>query len=400
MRKNTNKNTFGKMTVKVIFAVMGVAIMLSAALISPVMLSGCSGNTPDTSAPETTAAPVTTAPVTEAVSDTAAETEPEPEIVIPDFINPLTGLAADKDLSASRPAAIMINNIKVSCPQIGVRNIDVMYECLAEGGITRLLCLASDYAALGEVGSVRSARDYFIDLAQNHDALFVHAGGSPYAYTSIDERDIDNLDGVNMYLPDVFYRDQDRRKNMGYENSLMTSGEKIAEGIAFRKYRTTLRDNFDSPLDFVDFGTTLDLSSAEDALHVYLPFSYYENADMIYDPSTGLYDRYQFDGEPHIDGETGEQLRFANIFVLFCDTAAIPGDDKDRIRVGTVGSGDGYYITGGKAIRVRWEKDDNDSPVKFTDENGESLKINRGKTYIAVMSMSAEKNILLNKSDS
>ena len=60
-----------------------------------------------------------------------------------------------------------------------------MYECIVEGGYTRLMMLAMDYENLPVVGSVRSSREYYLDFAANHDAIYIHAGGSEQAYTEI-----------------------------------------------------------------------------------------------------------------------------------------------------------------------------------------------------------------------
>ncbi len=89
--------------------------------------------------------------------------EPQ-EPPVPEFVNKLTGEETTEELAGIRPIAMMINNIKAATPQQGISLADVMYEVLAEGGITRLLCLFTDYASLPETGSIRSSRDYFIDL--------------------------------------------------------------------------------------------------------------------------------------------------------------------------------------------------------------------------------------------
>ncbi len=379
-------------------------IKVSAALISALLtfsMLACSGEEPtvsdDTLPPVTTAVSENTAPqVTEGTTE--PDTAEVPKDPSPQLTNPLTGLETDEDISALRPVAVMINNLKKSCPQAGVRHVDVMYECLAEGDITRLLCLVSDYDEIGEIGSIRSVRDYFLDFVQNHDAILVHAGGSPDGYAGIKNRDIDNIDGVNENAPNVFYRNQERKQTMGYEHSMMTDGQKIVSGLSYLKYRTDVKDGFNSPLDFVKYGTSADMSNGQTAEHVYIPFSVSEKVDMVYNKETGEYDRFQFGGVPHIDSETGEQLSFKNIFILFCDSGLVPGDDKDRIYVGTTGSDTCYYITDGKAIEVKWTKDTRDSEIVFTHLDGTPLEINRGKTYIAVAPQ-IRSNVLLNKAD-
>ena len=151
-----------------------------------------------------------------------------------------TDLANNLGNLVNRTVAIMINNIKNSLPQEGICDGDIYYERSAEGGITRIMMLVSDYEKLGTVGSIRSSRDYFVDFLANHDAIYVHAGGSAQAYEKIIWRKINNLDGVNQYAPNTFWRDNTRMYSMGYEHSLMTSGEGIAAGIALKGYRTEL----------------------------------------------------------------------------------------------------------------------------------------------------------------
>jgi len=334
----------------------------------------------DTTAEDTTAA-VTVPAETTGVSgeDTTANVEPIPA---PEFLNPLTGLAADRDLSTTRPVAIMVNNIRVSCPQAGVSQADVMYECLVEGGYTRLMMLVMDYESLGEVGSVRSSRDYYLDFAADYDAIYVHAGGSPFAYQAIKDYAVNNLDGVNMYLPSTFYRNQDRIVKMGYEHSMMTTGENIISGIKYKKYRTDLTANFNYPLDFVDYGTSIHFDDT--AEHIRIPYSIVQTTDFLYDEELETYLRFQFSGEKHIDGDTGEQLTFENVMILFCETGAISGDAQHRIEVKTLGSGTGYYATKGTYIPITWEKETHESPIRFFDQNGEALLMNAGKTFISV----------------
>ena len=97
--------------------------------------------------------------------------EPDPEPVYP-YQNPLTGEGLETDLSGQRPIAVMINNLKKSLPQAGVSQADIIYEIPAEGGITRLLALFQSVEGVGEIGTVRSARDYYVSLAYGHDAIY------------------------------------------------------------------------------------------------------------------------------------------------------------------------------------------------------------------------------------
>lgn len=337
------------------------------------------------------ATPSPTASALNAAVSPTAQNSPSPDAELPDYINPLTGLPGERDLAGQRPIAVMINNAKKATPQVGISKADLIYECLMEGGYTRLMCLFQDYSSLEEIGSVRSARDYFLDFAQNHDAVYIHAGGSPQAYVQLKERGIDHVDGVNGYIADTFYRDEERRKTMGYEHSLMIGAEGIQTALDTKKFRLELKDGFISP---VRFTSDVYLPEGQEAGYVKIKYSGYITAEFDYDEQSGTYRRSQF-GQPHIDGATGETLSFENLLVLFMPHSNIPGDEAGRIAVSTTGYGSGYYIYGGKAMEIKWEKDSRDEPMKLLLEDGGELLLNPGKTFVSIASEYARKNMEL-----
>ena len=390
------------------------SILLITILLSIFALSGCKNEAvpasvdteSDTSENEpagigdTDTAPATEAADTEKVETTVPVTEtgtPEEEEVPssdPEKMNPLTGLATKYDYRLYRPVALMINNVRVACPQMGVSKADVMYECLVEGGYTRLMILVSDYGSLPVVGSIRSSRDYYLDFAQNHDAIYFHAGGSPQAYSEIKSRFINNVDGVNMYTPSTFYRDSVRIRTMGYEHSVMTTGSGVVSALLYLKYKTRAVDTFDNPLKFLSDNETIEYTG--DAPHIHIPYSGAQIADFVFDEERSVYLRYQFNGVKHIDGATDEQLWFKSIIMIFNPTAAVPGDTSGRIAVTTTGTGDGYYVCDGKYIPIKWSKPTRDTPISFTHTDGTQLKINRGKTFISIISNSVKNSISFN----
>ncbi len=333
-----------------------------------------------------------TAETTEEVTEVVAPPEP----VAPEFVNPLTGLEATEELSGMRPVAVMINNLKASMPQEGVSFADVIYECIVEGAQTRLLALCLDYTSVPVFGSVRSSREYFLDFAANHDAIYVHAGGSDEAYRQIKSRRVSNLDGVNMYLPDTFYRDEERRKVMAYEHTLMTSGEKIASGIEYKKYRTELKDGFTSPFTFTEFNEVR-VPEGEDARYLSFKYSSTYNPYYIYNEENCVYERYQFD-EAHIDNNTGSQLAFENVIVIYCPTYNT-NDKYGHYNVSCVGEGEGYYISMGKAEPIKWKKPAADTPVSYFTDSGDELVINRGKTFIQVCTNAMKETTVISAED-
>lgn len=319
-------------------------------------------------------------------------------VPMPDNINPLTGLEASYDVSTSRPIAVMLNNIYQALPQVGISKADILFECLAEGGITRLMGLFSEYNELGVIGSVRSSRPYYIDFAQMFDAIYCHAGGSEDAYSQMSSRQIDHIDGVRGDPLGVYYRDQDRLQS-GYstEHTMMTTGEGIIKTIEYCSFRTDLRDGYEYPFEFSKWDEEA-VVGKDDALHIYLPISYYQNVDYIYDSESKTYLRYQYDGEKHIDGENGEQLAFKNVIILFCDTAVY--DDYGRLRVTTTGTGDGYLASDGKYKSIKWSRSTVDGNLLLTDsESGETVTVNRGKTFINVCSSAIYSDVNMNASE-
>ena len=198
--------------------------------------------------------------------DTTADTteeETEPLSDMPVYTHPLTGLACEKDLSGVRPVSIMINNIKASLPQEGVAQADILYECLAEGGITRLMAIITDYGDVTQIGSVRSARDYYIDYANGYDCIFFHAGGSTYAYDTMSARGTDHVDGVNgpahLYSgTGTFIRDPERLKKYSSEHTLMIqNGAGIQSAIDYYKFRTEIKEGYTTPMQFAPWGETV-----------------------------------------------------------------------------------------------------------------------------------------------
>ena len=91
----------------------------------------------------------------------------------------------------------MLNNLKSALPQQGNSQADIIYEVLAEGGITRMLGIYQHPERVGPIGSVRSARQYFWELSQGHNAVFIHAGGSPEFYETKSRLGLFTVDGVN-----------------------------------------------------------------------------------------------------------------------------------------------------------------------------------------------------------
>ncbi|MCI8809143.1 MAG: DUF3048 domain-containing protein [Oscillibacter sp.] len=314
---------------------------------------------------------------------TEPEPDLEPEPYIPAGTNPLTGLPMEPEFENNRPIAIMLNNLKAAQPQLGISLADIIYEVPVEGGITRMLGIYQTVDGIELLGSVRSARPYYLELALGHDALFVHAGGSQQAYSNIRSWKVDNMDGVRGGEDaKIFWRDSDRRKRNGYEHSLVTSGQNILDYLADGPYATEHPANYYYLQTFVEDGTPVDGENAE---HITVRFSNYKTGTFDYDAASGCYLVGQY-GKEHVDGSTGEQVSATNVLVLETAVSNISGDKEGRLTVRTTGSGDGTYFCGGKAIPITWSRKDRNVPFSYFTEGNRPLALGQGSSYVCIIS--------------
>lgn len=352
------------------------AILLSAVLLfGTAVLFSCGkkedGVISDTTKPETSAVPETT--------------EAEKKSAVPANPNPLTGLEMDSSLTGKRPVAVMINNIDIALPQHGISGADIIYEAMAEGGITRLLAVTQDYSSLGVTGSIRSSREYFLDLAANHDAIYVHAGGAESAYAAMRARGVEHLDGVrggSAAENEIFYRDTERINKMGYEHSMMTTGERLKKGISLSGFRLDKYGDFAEPFKFVYDESEVKWSSIPLG-NICLTYNDYQQVFYKYDKSGEKYLRYQHHGVKHIDANTGEQLAFDNLLFIACPHAGT-GDNYGHITINMVGQGDAFYVSHGKIAKLTWSRADVTSPFRFFFEDGSDARFLPGRFFVQI----------------
>lgn len=315
------------------------------------------------------------------------EPEPEPEPVFP-YSNPLTGEGLNEDISGKRPVAVMFNNLKKALPQIGVGQADVIYEIVAEGGITRMMGVFQNLEGVGDLGSIRSARDYYVSLALGHDAIYIHAGGSPQAYEAFKSWGVTHIDFVNGPYGNMCWRDPDRRKNAGLEHSLLTSSEKVLEQMPSR-FRLEHEDGFSVGWIFEKA-----LIPGVPVQNITVPFSRYKTGYFSYDTEKKQYFISQsLDGSDpieYVDGQTGEPVGVSNVLVLFTDVGAVKGDDKGRMSVRTTGEGKGLLFRDGTLGEITWQRDKRSDCYSFQDGSGQPVPLAVGTSYINIVGASTE----------
>ena len=307
-------------------------------------------------------------------------------------VSPLSGLPMDEKWVDRRPVAVMLNNLKEALPQLGQSMADIIYEVPAEGGITRMLGVFQSLDGVGKIGSIRSARPYYLELALGHDAIFIHAGGSEDAYAKIRQWGVDALDGVrgpymsNTEYGNLMWRDPERKQHYSLEHTVVTTGEMIQERFAgYTNLRQEHEEGWTYEMEFAEDGTP---AAGESAGAVTVPFSNYKTGTFTYDPEQQLYLVEEY-GEPYIDGDTGEQVGVTNLVVV--QTACRnTGDSLGHITVDLSGSGEGYFACGGKIVPITWSKQAPDGQLYYYGPDGAPLTFGTGRTYVCIIPLDRE----------
>ena len=367
--------------------ILGIAAAVCLIIIIIIaFVIGCDGGEEivlPTEEPTATPTPAPTPPPTPTPSPTPSPT-PTPDPYEGLYgVNPLTGLPIDEAFRNRRPAAVMLNNLKRALPMLGISQADIIYEAPAEGGITRMLGVYQNPSEVPTIGSVRSTRAYYLDLAQGHDAILLHAGFSEEARVEIKRRGVTNMDCLSIYEGSLYWRDQERIRTKGLEHSVLTSGERIEKAYAELKGRIEHEPDWRERLLFADNGTP---AGGEAALSISIQYSSYKTGLFEYDAATGLYCVSQY-GEPFIDGEDNTQVSVTNVLILYAPIRS-QGDRYGLLSIDLVGSGEGRFACGGKIIPIRWSKGSYDSPFVYTLTDGKPLTLGRGRSYVNIISSS------------
>ncbi|MEG1306133.1 MAG: DUF3048 domain-containing protein [Bacilli bacterium] len=283
----------------------------------------------------------------------------------------------DED-SKTRVVGVSINNHHAAWPHSGLQEAYLGYELLAEGGITRLLAFYKDNLP-EKIGSVRSARHYFIDYMLENDAIFAHFGHSPQALADIQSLGINNINGIYDSL--AFYRDRSLLKSRDFEHTAFTSGTRIKEAIEKYKYRNTS----DKKMLLNYSIKPLDLSNVEGVIKadkVFLKYSNYQSTSYDYDKENKVY-LMSMSGKVHADAQSGKQYSTKNIIVY--DLLYTPIDNKGRANLNNIGNGTGMFISEGKAVPILWQKTSREAQTIYKYKDGNEVKVNDGNTWIHIL---------------
>ncbi len=305
---------------------------------------------------------------------------PEPEKTA-DALNPLTGVTETAGISKLRPVAVMINNdVRAQNAQAGLPEADIIYETEIEGGETRLMAVFQDLEKVKNIGTVRSARVPFIDLAQGHKAVYIHRGGDPGTVIPY----LKQFNSIDIY--ENHYGE--RLKNgLALEHTLYTHGPELWQGIT-KEFNSTL-EGVQPWQSFAAENKSVQLAGGI-ANKVTVAFSGNFKSVFVYDAKTGVYERHFKDRVP-TEYFTKETTKLKNVVVCL---ANIYTHSNGEHRMIPWGSGEGYYFTNGTYQAIKWSKTDSKSPLKFTNADGTPLEMNAGNSWVCFASAKYSKPII------
>lgn len=295
-------------------------------------------------------------------------------------INLLTGEAnLTPEAIGKRPVAVMVNNIKASFPQYGIDEADIIFEIPVEGSATRFMAMYGDYTKVPKICSVRSCRGYFPAISEGFDAIYVNWGMMDEVRAYTNTLGLTQFDG-KYNEGNLFSRDADRRA-AGYdlEHTGVFDGTKVDDVLLKEGDRTDIEaDKVDPAFNFAPITETI-TPAGEACKKVEVDFGI-AVATLTYNPENGKYWK-DYNGEPQVDGKTGNQLSFTNVLVLEADIkGAANGIHRDVNWHG----GEGYYVSNGAVQKITWSKESEQDRLMLYDEKGNELVMNRGKIYIAI----------------
>lgn len=301
-----------------------------------------------------------------AVDTTPIKVTKKPTPVV--YYSPLTGAkVADEATTTQAITAVMIENSPDARPQSGLKDAGIVYEAIAEGGITRFLALYQE-SKPQLIGPVRSLRMYYIDWAAPYQASIAHFGGSAASLKEVSNGSYRNLD---LMTRGYTWRASDRYA----PHNVYTNFTKLDAFNAAKGYTTSNFTGFtrkDSKPAKAQDATSIDLIISS-ALY---------NPHYDYNASTNTYAR-SINGSPSNDREGG-QLTPSVVVALKVDMSLVM-EDGWRESITTSGSGIAYVFQNGTVTQGTWHKTNRTDRLELRDASGKELALNSGQTWIAAI---------------
>lgn len=285
------------------------------------------------------------------------------------YYSPLNGVqVADEAATKRAVTAVMIENSPDARPQSGLAEADVVFEAVAEGGITRFIALYQN-ARPSLVGPVRSLRPYYADWAAAFDPSVAHVGGSPEALTMIRSGNY-GVDIDQFFNGSYYWRATDRAAPHNvYTNFDKLDALNTAKGHTSSTFTFAPRTNEKAVATPDASQINIDVSTGIFAV------------SYTYNSKTNSYDRKE-GGVAHLDREKGQ---ISPKVVVALKTAISLSSDGSHMSITTSGSGTAYVFQNGTVVEGTWSKDGPKGQLFIKDINGQEIKLVRGQTWITTV---------------
>lgn len=290
-------------------------------------------------------------------------------VVVPTTVaSPLTGEQVAPELAKRSVTGVMIENSLDARPQASLNQAGIVFEAVAEGGITRFLSLYQE-AQPDYIGPVRSARPYYLDWLLPFDASYAHVGGSPDALAQINDLKVKDLN--QFYNAAAFQRISSRAAPHNvYTSTAALKSLEQAKGFTTSTFTSLPRKKAEP-------STTPTVTSVDLAISGPLYNVHYD-----YDKTTNTYKRFE-GGKPHTDDKSGTQIA-PKVVVALVTTSHLNADRK-HTDYNTTGTGTMYVFQDGTVTQGTWTKNDRKAQFSFAKADNSQLKLNPGQTWFTMV---------------
>jgi hypothetical protein len=356
---------------------LGAVAGLAAANMAPAVSSTGSAPSPIAQAtlpPSPSSGQATPAATASPTASPTPTPVPSPTLVAA----PLDGVLVNPERAALHPIAVMVDDQADARPQSGFNSASIVWQAPAEGGIPRYMLIFQENAP-GMVGPVRSARYYFIAWAAEWRAVYVHAGGSPQALSTLRSQG----NGQLVYNADDFRYEGRylwRIKTRFSPHNLYTDGSHL------RSLAKVVRAK-DGPLVGA-WSFAPDAPLANRPVGGRIAVAYLANKIRYdYDRATNTYGRSVFNTSPQVDAADRKPVTPKNVIVMLVHFGPLNDGHpiKHRLEATIIGKGTAWIATNGQTIKGTWRKDGLTKPTRFFDAAGQPVTLTVGQTFVQVM---------------
>jgi hypothetical protein len=306
-----------------------------------------------------------------------------------------------------RPLTVMIENHEDARPQSGLSKADIVYEAVAEGGITRFLAIfycdiiSQAKSGVYDLGPVRSARTYFLDWASEYSdyPLYIHVGGAnlPGPANALgqigDYGWLSKRNDMNQFSLgyNVCRREPERTgKTVATEHTMYCASFNLWEEALKRGLGAVDEDGNQWNKNFVSWKFKDEAASGQSLSPEFYFWEGYKEYQVKweYDSQANEYKRIN-GGNSLIDNNNQEPLTAKNVVIQLAREKAT-GDAEKHLLYTTTGDGQALIFQDGSVTKGKWSKKDRKSRTLFTDLNGKEIKFNPGPIWIEILPTGSE----------